>query len=626
MLRSVGDAVIATDAVGRVRFMNAIAESLTGWGHEEADGQALETVFRIINEDTRESVESPATKVLRDGSIVGLANHTLLIARDGREFPILDSGAPIRDDNELVGVVIVFRDATAARAAERALQDRERQFVNLANAMPQLVWTESSSGAHEYFNRGWYAYTGLSEEASRRPDVWASVLHPDDESRVGARWLRSRASGEMYEAECRLRRHDGAYRWFLARAVADRDPEGNILRWLGTGTDIHNTKQTEETLRRTEAALRDADRRKDVFLATLAHELRNPLAPIRNAARLLEKPALDPQETERWRSIILRQVRHMASLLDDLLDISRITRGVFALKKQYVRLQPLLTEAVETARPLIDAKRHTLTTDWPSEPIEVEVDPVRLVQVVSNLLTNAAKYTNPEGAITCCARAEGDTIVISVRDAGIGLAPEMLGEVFEMFSQVRPNDGHSDGGLGIGLALVKGLVELHGGRVEARSAGLGQGSEFTIYLPDLRVATGTIQDLSTSASTSGASERRVLIADDNRDGVESLAMLLENLGCKVYVAYTGVEALALAAQHRPHAAILDIGMPGKSGYEVAQQIRREAWGSQVILIALTGWGQEEYKRAAQSAGFDHHLTKPVDLETLEAMILPRAAG
>jgi PAS domain S-box-containing protein len=625
MLRSVGDAVIATDAGGRVRFMNAVAESLTGWGHKEAYGHPLEAVFRIVNENTRETVESPAAKVLREGRIVGLANHTLLIARDGHELPILDSGAPIRDDNELVGVVIVFRDATAERAAERALKDRERQFVSLANAMPQLVWTDSPAGAHEYFNRGWYAYTGLTEEESRAADIWARVLHADDEARVAARWARSRASGEPYETEFRLRRHDGAFRWFLARAVADRDPDGNILRWFGTCTDIHNTKQTEDTLRKTETALRDADRRKDVFLATLAHELRNPLAPIRNAARLLEKPALNSQELEHCRSIILRQVRHMASLLDDLLDISRITRGAFALKKKYVRLQPLLTEAVETARPLIDAKRHTLTTDWPSHPIEIEVDPVRLVQVVSNLLTNAAKYTDPEGAITCSARADGDTVVISVRDSGIGLAPEMLGEVFEMFSQVHPNQGHSDGGLGIGLALVKGLVELHGGLVEARSAGLGQGSEFTIYLPDVLVATGTIQDPSiTIQPPGGLSERRVLIADDNRDGAESLAMLLESLGCKIYLAHTGVDALALAARHRPHAAILDIGMPGRSGFEVAQQIRREAWGTQVILIALTGWGQEEYKRAAQSAGFDHHLTKPVDLEALEAIILPKS--
>jgi CheY-like chemotaxis protein len=290
-------------------------------------------------------------------------------------------------------------------------------------------------------------------------------------------------------------------------------------------------------------------------------------------------------------------------------------------------LQVLLAEAVETARPLIDAKRHTLTTDWPSHPIEVEVDPVRLVQVVSNLLTNAAKYTDPEGSITCSARTVGDSVVISVRDTGIGLAPEMLGEVFEMFSQVQPNHGHADGGLGIGLTLVKGLVELHGGRVEAHSAGLGHGSEFTIYLPDLRVATGTIEDPGiTTQPPSGLSERRVLIADDNRDGAESLAMLLEGSGCKVYLAHNGADALTLASQHRPHAAVLDIGMPGKSGFEVAQQIRRQAWGSQVILIAVTGWGQEEYKRAAHSAGFDHHLTKPVDLEALEAIILRSATG
>jgi CheY-like chemotaxis protein len=354
----------------------------------------------------------------------------------------------------------------------------------------------------------------------------------------------------------------------------------------------------------------------------LSHELRNPLAPIRNAATFLAKPALSPEDHERSRLIIVRQVRHMASLLDDLLDVSRITRGVFALKKECVNLQGLLAEALETARPLIDVKRHTLTTDWPVEPIDVQADPIRLVQIVTNLLTNAAKYTDPEGLITFGVQATGADIVITVRDNGIGLTAAQLPEVFEMFSQVAPEQDRTEGGLGIGLALVKGLVELHGGRIDARSEGLERGSEFIVHLPGLRVTAGGSPDSEGGPEQSdpAASVRRVLVADDNRDGAESLAMLIESSGHEVFVAHTGVDALQMAAQQRPHVAILDIGMPGMDGYEVARQIRSQSWGTQMMLIALTGWGQEDDKRRAQQAGFDHHLTKPVDPAVLDDLL------
>ena len=370
-----------------------------------------------------------------------------------------------------------------------------------------------------------------------------------------------------------------------------------------------------------EAALQDANARKDVFLATLSHELRNPLAPIRNAATVLAKPQLTSEDRERSRLIIVRQVRHMASLLDDLLDISRITRGVFALKKEVVNLQGLLAEALETARPLIDAKRHKVELDWPSTPVQVETDPVRLVQIASNLLTNAAKYTDPEGLITFEVRTAGTGILITVRDTGIGLESTMLQEVFEMFSQVAPEQDRSQGGLGIGLALVKGLVELHGGRIEARSAGLERGSEFIVTLPGLR-ADDVLPDSEPAMAPNPVSgiSKRVLIADDNHDGAESLAMLIEMSGHETFVAHTGVDALQLAATHRPHIAILDIGMPGMDGYQVVQQIRDQPWGVDMILIALTGWGQEDDKRRAMRAGFDHHLTKPVDPNALDQLL------
>ncbi len=405
----------------------------------------------------------------------------------------------------------------------------------------------------------------------------------------------------------------GVVKWIRALGGTDYASDGTPIRFDGVTVDVSAQKLNEEQLR-------EQDRHKDEFLATLAHELRNPLAPIRTAASLLEDAALNPEAIERSRTIIARQVRHMATLLDDLLEVSRISRGVCELRKERSSLQGLLAEALETARPVIDAKSHRLILDWPSEPSEIEADPVRFVQVVTNLLTNAAKYTDPEGEIFFGARIENDGLLITVRDSGIGLSPDMLPKLFEMFSQVNPHHERTEGGLGIGLALVKGLVELHGGHVEARSEGLERGSEFTVSLPGVHVATG-IHPLSPAAATvEPTSPIAVLVADDNRDGVESLAMLLEFAGHQVHIAHTGVEAFQMAKQHVPRVAILDIGMPGLSGYELAKRIRSQPWGSEIVLIAMTGWGHADDKRRAHEAGFDHHLTKPVDPDTLEQLI------
>jgi PAS domain S-box-containing protein len=500
-LRSVGDAVISTDAAGAVRFMNAVAERLTGWSSAAAQGQALESVFDIINEQTRVPVESPIAQVLRDNTVVGLANHTVLRARDGSERPIEDSGAPIHGpDGQITGAVLVFRDATTDRTARRAL-------------------------------------------------------------------------------------------------IESRD------------------------------ALREADRRKDVFLATLSHELRNPLAPIRTATHVLETPGLSPGDLERSRSIIARQVRHMASLLDDLLDISRITRGVLTLKSEAVDLHALMEAAIETAQPSIAARKHAFSVEWPTETIGLSADPLRLTQVIANLLTNAAKYTKTGGHIVLGARCNQSSIDIYVRDDGIGIAAQMLPRVFDMFSQIDTGHQHADGGIGIGLALVKGFVELHGGTVEAVSAGLDQGSEFMVRLPAyLRTQAPLARTPEKAPPTGSNGTRRVLIADDNRDGAEIMAMLLAHSGFEVQLAHSGPDALAVAEQQRPDIAVLDIGMPGMSGYEVARAIRSQPWGAGITLIAVTGWGQEDDKRKAKDAGFDHHLTKPIDPNALEQLMAPASAN
>ena len=620
-LRSVGDAVISTDAAGSVKFMNTVAENLTGWTEQEAQGRALADVFKILHEETREPVESPVAKVLREGTIVGLANHTVLVTRDQVELPIEDSGAPIIQDGHMIGVVLVFRDATAQRADQRALLESEQryraaadQFTDLADSVNQLVWMAAPDGSIFWYNKRWYEYTGSTLEMMQGWG-WQTVHDPQELPKVLERWRDCIARREPFDMVFPLKGADGQFRHFLTRVVPIKDAAGNVTRWFGTNTDISEQ-------RRAEAALRDANIRKDVFLATLSHELRNPLAPIRNAATFLAKPALTPESHERSRLIIVRQVRHMALLLDDLLDVSRITRGVFALKKESVGLQGLLAEALESARPLIDAKRHRVKLDWPSDPIEVEADPVRLVQIAANLLTNAAKYTDPEGVITFGVKTEGSEIILSVRDTGIGIAPDMLTAVFEMFSQVAPQQKRTEGGLGIGLALVKGLVELHGGKIEVRSDGLEKGSEFIVTLPGVRSTSSLLQKALSDEDGAAVptASKRVLIADDNRDGAESLAMLIEASGHEVYLAHTGMDALRMAADHRPHVAILDIGMPGMDGYQVAEQIRDQSWGMQLTLIALTGWGQEDDKRRAQQAGFDHHLTKPVDPGALEELL------
>jgi CheY-like chemotaxis protein len=344
--------------------------------------------------------------------------------------------------------------------------------------------------------------------------------------------------------------------------------------------------------------------------------------------RILDSDAADDRQRKWGREVISRQVERMSLLLDDLLDVARITRGQLELKKDYVDLRSVVNVAVETARPLLDSKRHQLSVHLPAEPPMLEVDPLRLSQVIGNLLTNAAKYTDPEGRIVLDARVENAELRISIRDSGIGLSEEVIPSLFTMFSQVNSAIDRAEGGLGIGLALVRGLVALHGGRVEVRSEGLGRGSEFIIHLPHTVLAPAEARSVDVSSGAANANDvrrGRVLVADDNRDAAESLAMVLRFMGYEVSVAYGGAEALELAARERPQAAIIDIGMPGMSGHEVARRMRREAWGRHAVLIALTGWGQDADKQAARAAGFDDHLTKPVEPGNVEA-VLARLLG
>jgi signal transduction histidine kinase/ActR/RegA family two-component response regulator len=389
---------------------------------------------------------------------------------------------------------------------------------------------------------------------------------------------------------------------------------------IGVVVDAFN-KMLEEVQARS-SALREADRRKDEFLATLAHELRNPLAPIRQSVKLLESASADEPSRQWAGQVISRQVQRMALLLDDLLDVSRITRGRLDLKLDTVDLEALIEAAVETVRPHIDSKQHRLSIELPAQPVTLAVDPLRLSQSLSNLLTNAAKYTDTGGDIHLKVALSCEGINMSVKDNGIGFESGASTDLFEMFSQVDSAITRSEGGLGIGLALVKGLIGLHGGTVEGYSAGPGLGSEFTIRLPRSAVLASAAQPAPAPRRTRPDAKLRVkvLVADDNRDAADSLALLLQMNGHDVLVGHTGEEALQIAARASPHAMILDIGMPDINGYEVARRTRAEVWGAHILLIAVTGWGQQDDKNRANAAGFDHHMTKPVDPEHIERLL------
>lgn len=397
-----------------------------------------------------------------------------------------------------------------------------------------------------------------------------------------------------------------------------RDAQGTIIGASKVARDISERKQAE-------AMLRETDRRKDEFLALLAHELRNPLAPIRYALELIKNPKLSPQQHSAARGTIERQVAHMSRLLDDLLDVSRVTRGKLELKKQPTELNSIIAAAVETARPMLEAKRHQLKLLVPPTHVWLEGDPVRLAQVFSNLLINAAKFTNPNGNLEIEAAREDGSVLVTVRDDGIGISADMIPRLFAMFSQAPGALARPDGGLGVGLALVRGLVGLHGGSVEARSDGLGRGSQFLVRLP----VTGEIAaEVVSSACGLGArpARLRILLVDDNHDAADCCRILLELAGHQVETAYTATRGLELGERFHPEVVLLDIGLPDLDGYEVARRIRATEWGMHAVLVAVTGWGQSKDRQRALEAGFDRHVTKPIAPGTLESLLAALPIG
>jgi PAS domain S-box-containing protein len=749
-LASIGDAVVSTDADGRVVFLNAVAERLTGWKQTEASGRPLDEVFRIVNEITRAPIANPALRALRESRVVALANHTLLIARDGSERPIDDSAAPmLGPDGRALGAVLVFRDVSERKQAEEArarlaaivessddaiisktlagvilswnagaerifgytaaeavgqnitllipperlceetnivarlkqglriehyetvrlakggrpvdislsvspVKDEEGNVIGAAKIARDITARKradealrvSERGRHEAAERlalavtaaslgdwSWDAATDTMVFSSRAAAIFGlpssskltrtdlqALIHDEDRERAQAEVDRSIAGHTQHEVEYRLIRPSGEQVWISSKGRAQYHADGTTSGIFGVVQDITERKRLEQELWQRAEELADADRKKDEFIALLAHELRNPLAPIRAGLHLLKLGVADASAHERARAMMDRQLSHMVRLIDDLLDVSRITTHRLHLQKKPVLLADVVTHALEAVGPAMQAAGHTLDVSLPELPVVLDADLTRLAQVFGNLLSNSAKYTPHGGQISLRAEVQGHEIVVTVRDTGIGIPAHALPGVFEMFSQVDRNVERGTGGLGIGLALVRGLVETHGGAVRAESPGPGQGSTFTVILPiygEDALAPATPPTVEAFALPA---RRKVVIADDSVDGAEAMAELLEALGNEAHIAHDGISVVELVERVRPQLVLMDVGMPGQNGLDATRQIREQPWGQQMTIIALTGWGQEADRQRSHKAGCDGHLVKPVDFPKIEKLL------
>ncbi len=631
-LASIGDCVVSCDTAGRITFLNSVAETVTGWPRAEALGQPIETVFRIVNELTHEPLEDLVRRVLRDGEVIQLGNHAALVTRDGREVPISDSAAPIRDKaGNLAGAVLVFQDATRRRDAQRALQESEARYrereADLARsqALAHLgSWRWNVVDDTVAWSQELYRIFGVdpctfvpSNEAAR------SLIHPDDQAAQGER-VRKALSGERIPAfESRIIRPNGEERTVLASGFdVEFDEAGKPTALFGTILDITDQKRAEEALHTANAQLAEASRNKDEFIAILSHELRNPLAPIRYALPVLQAQKVD-DAGNRAIAVIDRQVDHLTRLVDDLLDVSRITRGKIELRQEHITLASVVTAAAEAASPAMVAARHNLKITVPDEPIWLHGDAARISQVITNLLNNSAKYTPRGGEIVVATERVEGHVVIRVRDNGIGIPREALPTIFDMFTQV-PRPDRSPGGLGIGLALVKRLVEMHDGTIEVQSGGAGEGAEFVIRLP-IAAEVHVTESVPPRSVATEHGRLRVLIVDDNADLVDMLAIAVENAGHEVRKALDGRSAISAALSYRPDVVLLDLGLPVMSGLEVAKELKRQPETAGAQLVALTGWGGAEDKRLTEEAGFEHHLTKPTDPKMVERLLAQFAA-
>lgn len=528
---------------------------------------------------------------------------------------VLSRGA----DGRAHRLVSIMADTTERKLAEQRLQvEHERLELALGAGRMGAFDMQIPDGVL-WWSAQTYRLFGVSEQGFvPTPDKVLALMHPDDREGFSDGRAESLAQGRPFVHEFRIRRPDGSQAWLGHRGHAEYDADGVPVRSFGITMDITERKQAEQ-------ALQDADRQKDRFIAMLAHELRNPLAPIRNAVGVLRKSGAADAAMASWcHDVIERQVGQMAHLLDDLLDASRLKQGQLRLRLERLALAIAIDRAVEIARPAIDAAGHLLSLRLADEALVVEGDLTRLAQVFSNILINAAKYTPRAGAIELTVERQAGSALVRITDNGIGLDARHLDHIFEMFGQVESSLNRSDGGQGIGLALAKALVEMHGGTIAALSDGLARGSRFEVRLPlAAEPAAAAMPGADSRDDAGAASAWRVMVVDDSRDSADTLALAVEALGHSVEVAYGGEAALARAEALRPDAMLLDLGMPGIDGYELCRRIRATPWGGAVVLIAQTGWGGERDRQKTRDAGFDHHVVKPVDLGVLDTLLQRR---
>jgi PAS domain S-box-containing protein len=606
-------------ASGRTLRVNQAWQDL--WGTHEGD-PLLEFVLTDYNMLADPQLEAKGVTAFLRRAFAGEPTRLPAIHYDPSELGkpgaarwVEATAWPIKDSaGTVVEVMLIHEDVTERLLADRALRASEAQFRTIADAIPQMVWSTLPDGYHDYYNQQWYEFTGMPS-GSTDGEGWNDMFHPDDQVRAWELWRHSLATGQPYDIEYRLRHRSGEYRWVLGRALPLRNAEGQIVRWMGTCTDIHEQKRARDELQAN-------NRRKDDFLAMLAHELRNPLAPISTAAYLLRTRTPDASSVGYAAAIIDRQVQHMKELVDDLLDVSRVTRGLVKLERRPVEVNAVVASAIEQVRPLMDARGHQLTCTT-SGDVHVLGDRTRLVQVVANLLNNAAKYTPAQGSIHASVEV-GECVMLSVSDSGVGIEAQLLPRVFELFTQGERTPDRAECGLGLGLALVKSLVELHGGQVVAESAGPGRGSTFTIRLPRLDVdVSARLGSVAAVSQPVFANARRVMVVDDNLDAAHTLGMFLNGLGHVVQVEHDSAGALAAAREMSFDVFVLDIGLPILDGHALARQLRALPGGMAATFIAITGYGSDGDRLRGEAAGFDHYLVKPADLDELARLVEPR---
>ncbi|BDT61031.1 hypothetical protein MasN3_45250 [Massilia varians] len=605
----------SVDREGVTIMCNAAFLKILGFRSEdEVIGRKLHGVIHRAHPDgSHYCVEDcPIYRAARDG-VPALVEDEMFFRVDGTGFPVEYRARPVWRDGQLHGAVCTFVDLTERRRTEEALRKSEAHLQSLFGQTAAGICETDLQGRIVKINERFGDIVGRTREALLGTPM-QEITHPDDLALNLPLFKRTIAAGEPFEIEKRYLRPDGSSVWVNNTVSLIRAAGGNGSdSILAVCIDITKRKHAEE-------ALREADRRKDEFLAMLAHELRNPMAPIRAAADLLESRDLAPEQRRRTSQIISRQVKHMTGLVDDLLDVSRVTRGLVELQQARLDVKQVIADAIEQTRPLMEAKRHRLVVELAFDAAQVLGDHKRLVQVLSNLLGNAAKYTPPEGRVEVTMGATGERVVLVVADNGVGIAPDLLERIFDLFAQADRSPDRSQGGLGIGLALVKSLVELHGGSVAAHSEGLGQGSRFVVTLPRAAEQDGTEVSLGEDAPFAPSAARRVLVVDDNVDAAQMLGMCLEAAGHAVMIEYGPQQALARARTGQPEVCILDIGLPGMDGNELARRLRAAPETSNATLIALTGYGQEQDRQSAIAAGFDHHLVKPVAAPDLLALV------